>query len=189
MREVRSDEFVVAVFRRGIEKTVRIVDGQLDVALAAYAEAISLAPDRALPHASLGQVLLRKGAGFEALAAFDTALVRAARDEASLRGRSEALALLGRRTIDAADALDLLADVQEAAGRLDARDVRRALDLAEQKARRRRLQDLTRRLRLAAGEEPAEGSLAGTLRPLRASKSGAEHHKSPTEQYVIESSR
>ena len=144
-----------------------IARGQLDVALAAYREALSLAPDRALPHAGVGQVLLRQGQAAEAVAAFDAALARSPRDETGLRGRAEALARLGRRT-DAAEAFDVLSDVQEAAGRLgDACDTtRRALDLAEQKARRRRFQDLTRRLRLQAGDQEAHVALARSLRPL-----------------------
>src|SRR6185369_4076406 len=43
---------------------------------------------------------------------------------------------------------------------------RRALELAEQKARRRRLQDLTRRLRLASSDQPADQALAGALHRL-----------------------
>jgi tetratricopeptide (TPR) repeat protein len=147
-----------------------IARGQLDDAMAAYREAMSLAPDRALPHVGVGQVLLRQGSAAEALASFDAALVRSPRDEGGLRGRSQALARLGRRT-DAAEVLDILSEAQEAAGRLaDACDTtRRALDLAEQKARRRRLQDLTRRLRLQAGDRDHEVALARSLRPLAAS--------------------
>ena len=156
--------------RRGHMSLAR---GALEDAQAAYEEAISLAPDRPLPHAGLGQVFLRKGAPAEALVAFDTGLVRAPRDEVGLRGRGDALARLGRRT-EAADTLDVLADIQEAAGRLgDACDTTRlALDLAEQKARRRRLQDLTRRLRLTAGDQPADRALARSMRPLRGGGSG-----------------
>jgi len=146
-----------------------IARGQLDAALAAYHEALSLAPDRALPHAGVGQVLLRMGRAAEALAAFDAALDRSPRNEIGLRGRADALARLGRRT-DAAAALDILSDAQEAAGHLgDACDTtRRALDLAEQKARRRRLQDLTRRLRLQVGDQETDVALARSLPPLAA---------------------
>jgi tetratricopeptide (TPR) repeat protein len=144
-----------------------VAHGELDAALEAYREALALAPDRALPYASIGRVLLRQGAAADALASFDDALARAPRDETGLRGRGESLARLGHRT-DAAESLDVLSEVQEAAGRIaDACDsTRRALDLAEQKARRRRMQDLTRRLRLATGERAAEDDLARMLRPL-----------------------
>ncbi len=151
-----------------------VAHGQFDEALAAYREAVSLAPDRALPYASIGQVLLRQGTAAEALAAFQTALNRAPRDEQGLRGRGESLAKLGRRT-DAADVFDILADVQEAAGRTaDACDsTRRALELAEQKARRRRLQDLIDRLRLIASDQPAEQALSRALRTLEKGRPGA----------------
>lgn len=143
-----------------------LAHGELDAALAAYREAVNLAPDRALPYTGIGSVLLRRDELPNALAAFDAALLRAPREEGALRGRSGALARMGRRA-DAAAALDLLSDAQEAAGRLsDARDsTQRALDLAEQKARRRRLQDLSRRLRLAAGEAAVDEPLAQALRP------------------------
>jgi tetratricopeptide (TPR) repeat protein len=139
--------------------------GQFDVALSAYREAVNIAPDRALPHASIGHALLRRGDNANALSAFNAALLRSPRDEGALRGRADTLARLGRRT-DAAAALDLLSDVQEAAGRLDdASDTaRQALDLAEQKSRRRRIADLTRRVRLAASGEADD--LATTLKPL-----------------------
>jgi tetratricopeptide (TPR) repeat protein len=148
---------------------------QLDVALAAYREALALAPERPLPHVGAGQALLRKGDAQEALAAFDAALDRSPRDEAGLRGRADALAGLGRRS-DAAHSLDVLSDVQERAGRIgDAYDTtRHALELAEQKARRRRLQDLARRVRIAAGARPDDQSLATTLRALDASEAATE---------------
>lgn len=147
--------------------------GSFDDALAAYRQAVNLAPDRALPHAGIGQVLLRTDDVPNALAAFNAALLRAPRDEMALRGRGEALARLGRRS-DAAAAFDLLSDVQEAAGRVaEARDAtQRALDLAERKGRRRRLGDLTRRLRSVAGEAPVEEALEQTLRPLDVADEG-----------------
>jgi tetratricopeptide (TPR) repeat protein len=122
-------------------------------ALAAYHDAATLQPDRPLPLNAMGQVQLRQGRPGDALTAYEAALARVPRDETALVGRAEALSRLGRRT-DAAAAFDVLADVQEADGRLDEalESIGRALDLAEQKARRRRLQDLTRRVRLAAGE-------------------------------------
>jgi tetratricopeptide (TPR) repeat protein len=143
-----------------------VAHGELDVALAAYQEAIALAPDRSMPHAGVGMVLLRRGSAAEALAAFDAALARSARDETSLRGRADALARLGHRT-DAAEAMDILSDVQAAAGRVgDAVDsTRRALDLAEQKARRRHLGGLTRQLHASRTDEPATQPVATAARP------------------------
>jgi tetratricopeptide (TPR) repeat protein len=165
-------EHYMEALRRGHRS---LAHGDVDEALAAYREAVNLAPDRALPYSGIGNALLRQNALPNALAAFDAALLRAPRDESGLRGRSEALARLGRRA-DAAASLDLLSDVQEAAGRLaDARDsTQRALDFAEQKARRRRLADLTRRVRLAAGDTTAEDALAQTLRPLHAAPTSIE---------------
>src|SRR4051812_709692 len=112
MSDEASSRYTDAV-RRGHRALSR---DQPDAALAAYREAASLAPDRPLPHAGIGQVHLRQGRPADALAAFDTALARAARDETALRGRGESLARLGRRN-EAADALDILAAVEEAAGR------------------------------------------------------------------------
>ncbi|HXG40881.1 MAG TPA: hypothetical protein VNJ28_08060, partial [Candidatus Limnocylindrales bacterium] len=40
---------------------VALLRNRLEVALAAYAEAAAIAPERALPHASLGSVYLRLG--------------------------------------------------------------------------------------------------------------------------------
>ena len=63
---------------------VAAVRGRLDAAAAAYAEAVTLAPDRPLPHSSLGRVLLELGRTDDALAAFAEALRLAPRDETSL---------------------------------------------------------------------------------------------------------
>ena len=134
-----------------------IAAGDLEAALAAYRAAIALAPERASPHAGLGGALFRTGAFVDALASFDAALTRSPRHAEGLRGRAETLHALGRQT-DAAETLDVLSATLEQAGRLgEACDAtRRALDLAEQKARRRRFQELTRRLRLQAGDQVAE---------------------------------
>ncbi|MEO8228514.1 MAG: tetratricopeptide repeat protein [Chloroflexota bacterium] len=120
---------------------VAAVRGHHMAALTAYAEAATLAPDRALPHSSMGHALLRLDRVDEALAAFGRALRLAPRDEAGLAGRAEALISAGRPA-EAAGVLDLLADTQETAGRLpDACDTaRRALELAESRARRRHLE-------------------------------------------------
>jgi tetratricopeptide (TPR) repeat protein len=134
---------------------VAMAHGDLEAAAGAYREAATLAPDRVSPHVNLGVVLLRMGLAADGLAAFDAALAHAPRDEAGLQGRAEALQRLGRR-VDAAESLDLISDLQERDGRLAeaGETTRRALELAEQRTRRRRVADLTRRLRLEAGDEP-----------------------------------
>ena len=120
---------------------VAAVRGRDEAAVAAYTEAATLAPDRPLPHASMGRALLRLGRLDQALAAFGEALRLAPRDEASLAGRADVLIAAGRPA-EAAGVLDLLADTQEKDGRLpDACDTaRRALELAESRARRRYLE-------------------------------------------------
>jgi tetratricopeptide (TPR) repeat protein len=159
--------------------------GRLDVALAAYVEAATIAPERALPHASIGAIYLRLERPADALVAFDAALQRASADEAALRGHADALAALGRRA-DAAEDLDRLSVVLEAAERLtDALDAAcQALELAESRTRRRsvqRLVDLVAAVdseaaraavergtrSLALGERPAgsEAGLADAVAP------------------------
>ncbi|HEY7589947.1 MAG TPA: hypothetical protein VH723_03075 [Candidatus Limnocylindrales bacterium] len=130
--------------RRGHVATLR---ERLDAALVAYGEAAELAPERALPHISLAGILLRLRRPEEALAAYGNALERAPRDEAAQTGRAEALAVLGRRT-EAADALDRLADQLEADGKLAeaAATVRRALELAESRTRRKHAETLAARI-------------------------------------------
>ena len=150
--------------RRGHVAALR---GRTDEAIGAYAEAISLAPDRPLAHISRAGVLVKVGRFDEALAGYERALRLAPRDVAALGGRAEALARLGRRT-DAADAFDYLADIHEAAGRTaEACDTaRRALEQAESKARRRHIEDLTIKLREAVGDQAAEQALARALHVL-----------------------
>jgi len=147
--------------RRGHVAALR---GRLDAALVAYGEAAELAPDRALPHASLGSVLRKLGRDDEALAAFGVALERAPRDEAGLTGRAEILAARGRR-VEAAETLDRLAESLEAAGRLsDACDAaRRALELAESRERRRHVRSLVEQLRASPGEAAAIAALERAL--------------------------
>lgn len=127
-----------------------------DAALVAYSEAAEIAPERALPHASLATILVKLGRRDEALAAYGRAIDRAPRDEAALAGRAELLAEIGRR-VDAADDLDVVAEGQQAAGRLtDAADTAlRALQLAESKTRRRSVEALARVLRETPGQELA----------------------------------
>jgi tetratricopeptide (TPR) repeat protein len=150
--------------RRGHVAALR---GRLDAALVAYGEAAEIAPERPLPHASLGAVLMRLGKPDDALVAYGTALDRAPADETALAGRAEVLASLGRR-VEAAEALDRLADVQDAAGRLpEACDTaRRALELAESKARRRHVAELARRVREMPANEAAAAAAERAERVL-----------------------
>ncbi|HEY7132125.1 MAG TPA: tetratricopeptide repeat protein [Candidatus Limnocylindrales bacterium] len=139
-----------------------------DAAIDAYGEAASIAPDRALPHASIGGILVKMNRLEDAVASYERALALAPRDEAALRGSAEALTRLGRRTA-AADALDRLADALDAAGRTaDATDAaRRALELAESRARRTHVEELANRLRASSpGDEAAERALSQALRVL-----------------------
>jgi tetratricopeptide (TPR) repeat protein len=148
---------------------IAAVRGRLDAAVVAYGEAAALAPDRPLPHACLGRVLLKLERVDEALGAFGVALRCAPRDEGALTGRADALVAAGRQ-VEAAGVLDLLADTQEAADRIpDACDTaRRALELAESRARRRHLEALVDQLRGLVGERTDEMQLARALRTLEA---------------------
>jgi tetratricopeptide (TPR) repeat protein len=150
--------------RRGHVAALR---SKFDMAIAAYIEAAAIAPDRPLPQASIGGILLRTGRAGEAADAYDRALALEPRDEAALRGRADAMVALGR-PFDAAEALDRLADVLDGSGRVaDACDAaRRALELAESKDRRRQVEALVGRLRGSVGDEKAERSLARALRLL-----------------------
>lgn len=158
--------------RRGHVAAMR---GRHEVALAAYVEAAEIAPERALPHTSIGQVYARLGRMAEALVAYDAALDRTPADEAALEGRAGALAALGR-PVDAALTLDRLADVQEGAGRLaEAADTaRRALELAEARDRRRRVSQLVARLREQGDDAPAAEALARAVRLLERGGPGGE---------------
>jgi tetratricopeptide (TPR) repeat protein len=154
--------------RRGHVAALR---SRFDVAIAAYVEAAAIAPDRPLPHASIGGILLRTGKAAEAADAYDRALALGPRDEAALRGRADAMIALGR-PFEAAESLDRLADVLDGAGRVaDACDAaRRALELAESTDRRRQVEALVGRLRVSVGDEKAERSLAKALRLLEPPK-------------------
>ncbi len=135
--------------RRGHVAALR---DRLDAAVVAYREAAELAPERALPHASLGSVLVRLRRPEEAVAAYALALDRAPRDEGAQAGRAEALAALGR-AVEAADALDRLALQQEADARLREAlaTATRALELAESRTRRKHVEKLTGQVGVAGG--------------------------------------
>lgn len=139
--------------RRGHVAALR---GRNDAAVDAYGEAASIAPDRALPHVSVGGILVKMNRLEDAAAAYERALGLASHDEAALRGLAEVHTRTGRRT-DAAAALDRLADTLHAAGRLaDATDAaRRALELAESRDRRTQVEALVGRLREVPGSDEA----------------------------------
>lgn len=151
--------------RRGHVAALR---GRNEAAVDAYGEAASIAPDRALPHASVGGILVKMNRLDDAAAAYDRALGLAPNDEAALRGLAEVHARTGRRT-DAAAALDRLADTLDAAGRLaDATDAaRRALELAESRDRRTQVEGLVGRLRdMPGSDEVGQRALDQALRLL-----------------------
>ena len=144
---------------------VAVLRGALEEALEAYRTAASIAPSRALPHTSLGGVLLRLGHLEEALVEYAAAVARAPHDEGALLGQAEALTMAGQR-VDAAQALDHVSEIQEAAGRLpEAADtLRRALELEDAPERGRHQRGLLREIRLSAGDQAAEQLLARALR-------------------------
>jgi tetratricopeptide (TPR) repeat protein len=146
---------------------VASLQGRLSDALEAYAEAASIAPERATPHTSAGNALMRRRRLDDALDQFAIALRLAPGDEAALGGRAEALAALDR-SHEAADAFDALADARATAGRLaDALDAaRRGLELAEGRERRRHLRALVERLRVAEMGVPGQQALQRALQVL-----------------------
>ncbi len=150
--------------RRGHVAALR---GQLDEALAAYAEAARIAPERVTPHTSAGAALLRHGRPGDAVRQFEVALAMGPGDEAALGGRAQALVALGRRR-EAAEAFDVLAETQAGAGRTaDAVDAaRRGLELAEGRERRRLLERLIARLQASEPAEPGRLALERALRVL-----------------------
>jgi tetratricopeptide (TPR) repeat protein len=171
--------------RRGHVAALR---GRMDEALTAYGEAATIAPERALPHASRGGILTRLGRPQEALQAYSAALDRAPREETALAGRAEALVGLGRR-IEAADALDRLAETQELAGRpAEACDTaRRALELAESRTRRQLVERLARRLRGSPADEAATAALERALRILEPTRARpSEPAGGPSPEPVLE---
>jgi tetratricopeptide (TPR) repeat protein len=153
--------------RRGHVATLR---DRLDDAVAAYREAADIAPERALPHASLGSVLVRLRHPEEGLAAYARALELAPRDEGAQAGRAEALAGLGRR-VEAAETLDRLAEQLEGEGKLTEAlaTTKRALELAESRPRRRHVESLATQLGglagAAAAEHETDAPVRATTRP------------------------
>ncbi len=144
---------------------VAVLRGRLEEAIESYQTAASIAPARALPHSSLGGVYLRLNRIDDALAEYAAAVARAPQDEGALLGQAEALTAVDR-FVDAAIALDRVAQLQETAGRLpEAADtIRRALELDEAPERVRRQRALLRQIRLSAGDQAAEEALARALR-------------------------
>ena len=151
--------------RRGHVAALR---GRNDAAVDAYGEAAEIAPDRALPHVSVGGILVKMNRLAEALAAYERAIALAPRDEGALRGLADVHGRNGRRS-EAAEALDRLADTLDAGGRLaDATDAaRRSLELAESRSRRQHVEDLASRLRASnPGDEAAQRALDQALQIL-----------------------
>lgn len=176
--------------RRGHVAALR---GRNEAAVDAYGEAASIAPDRALPHASVGGILVKMNRLDDAAAAYGRALGLAPHDEAALRGLAEVHARTGRRT-DAAATLDRLADTLDSAGRLaDATDAaRRALELAESRDRRTQVEVLVGRLRETPGsDEAGQRALDQALRllePAARSVDAAAHDPGTDEAEVVAAS-
>jgi hypothetical protein len=150
---------------------VAVLRGQLDDALEAYRRAAEVAPTRALPHTSIGGVLLDLGRVDDALDEFRVALGLSPGDETALLGRAEALARAGRPA-DAAATLDALADSQLDTGRIaDAVEtLQRALGLEERVGRRRKYQHAVRSLRMQTGERLPEDRAGRGLPSLEAAE-------------------
>ena len=144
---------------------VALLRGSLPQAADAYRAAAAIAPSRALPHTSLGGVLMRLGQTDEALAEYAHAVALAPGDEGALLGEAEALSAAGKKA-EAALALDRVAEVQEASGRLpEAADtLRRALELEDMPERVQHHRSMLRRIRLSDGDQAAEQLLAKALR-------------------------
>jgi len=150
--------------RRGHVASLR---GRYEAAIGAYSEAAAIAPDRALPHAAIGGILVKMGRPADATQSYGRALALAPRDEAALRGQADLLAAAGRR-VEAAELLDRLAEVLDGSGRLaDASDAaRRALELAESRERRRQVEAYATRLKAAPADAAVAQALTQVLRVL-----------------------
>jgi len=97
---------------------VAALRGRPDDALQHYRLAASIAPDRALPHVGMADVLLRLGRHDEALTASAAALRLAPLDEAAL-DLTARIHSAGGRGADAAACLDRLVDIRERQGRTE----------------------------------------------------------------------
>ncbi len=150
--------------RRGHVAALR---GKLEAAVSAYEAAASIAPDRALPYVSLGEVLRRLGRAAQAEAAFAAGLQRAPSDERALRGRAE-LRIEQGSALGAAQDLEALAEFLERDGRMaEACDAaRQALELAESRSRRRTVERLVGRLRELVTDPAAIEALGQAVRLL-----------------------
>ena len=146
---------------------VAALHGRLEAAATAYEAAAAMAPDRALPFTSLGGLLHRLGRPDGAEAAYAAALQRAPGDEAALRGRAALWSDLGQHLAAARD-FEALADTLEQSGRLPAAcdAARRALELAESRARRRTLERLAAQLGTSSGDPAAAEALRLALQVL-----------------------
>lgn len=135
--------------------------GRLEAAATAYEAAAAIAPDRALPYTSLGDVLRRLGRQEASERAYGDALQRSPRDEGALRGRAS-LRLELRRPLDAAHDLEGLAESLEYAGRLSeaCEAACDALEIAESRDRRRIVERLVRQLSAQDGDPRAAAALA-----------------------------
>lgn len=149
---------------------VAVLRGRLEDAAVAYREAISITADRAVPRTALGGVQLRLGDPVGALETFDGALALDPDDDAALGGRAQALVVL-RRTAEAADVYDHLADVRAAHARVrDAAEAaRRALAIEPTDERRQR------HARLVEDDREA-GAPAVEVLPGEQDGAGAEPH-------------
>jgi len=147
---------------------VAALEGDHDLAITAYEEAASLAPDRAVPHASLGAVLRSLGRNHDALAAFDRALRRSPSHESALAGRATILARLGHAE-EAAGAFSALGAALEREGRwAEASDAaRQALELADSEDRRSSLAAISVRLGYLHGDEAVAAALERASAVLR----------------------
>ncbi len=156
------------------EGHVAVLRGRLEDALDAYRRATEIAPGRALPHTSLGGVLLDLGRFDDALEELRIALELAPREEGALLGRAEALARTGQRGAAAA-ALDTLSDVLlETDREADAVEtLQRALVLEERVSRRRRYQRALRALRMASGDRVSDQVFARALAVLEPTEGSA----------------
>lgn len=160
MSQILFEQYKEAL-RRGHIAAAR---GHLEAAVTAYETAAAIAPNRALPWISLGDVLHRLGRHETSDRAYGNALQRAPGDEAALRGRA-AVRLAAGRPVDAARDFEALAESLERSGRLaEASDAAcTALEIAESRTLRRTVERLARLL-AGLGDDAAIAALARAAR-------------------------